>query len=85
MDDRLDGLLSMMEPDDLACALEIVEEWVDEGRLSHNEAETWRRRIELWLEYRGAPVVLERVEQPEFESVDVSFSPRAKNFHTRGT
>ena len=67
MDDQLDGLLCMMESDDLACALEIVEEWVDEGRLSHNEAATWRRRIELWLEYRVAPVVLEGLEQPEFE------------------
>ena len=49
---ELDSLLSMMALDDLSEALDVIQEWLADGRLSEESAATWRERIAGWEEHR---------------------------------
>jgi len=52
---KIDAVLSMLDLDELHEALETVDRWEEQGNLSHDEAETWRARIDAWSAAGGTP------------------------------
>ena len=52
--DKMDAILALLKPEEVADALRFVEACEQAGHMSPGEAEVWRSRIEAWARFRIA-------------------------------